>query len=257
MRTERDVDDFAIEARRRLDACPLCKGLSFKCPCIAKAELSIRAFESCIPRDFWGYKAKDVKFNRDIFDEIIVRYCNKLNTALSKGYGVLLLGDNGSGKTMFLSYILMAVCRKNLTAYYTTTTQLAHDIKKGFGSRPDVERLEWYLTSDFLVIDELAKERFKEGDSFIRVELERILKERYDNARPTLIATNANMRELEEFYGSTMISILTGKYETGTMQPGDFRHRMRNQMQEDMKSKKRKKTKPATGIKNKKGRVKR
>jgi hypothetical protein len=258
MRTERDCDDFAIEVRARLESCPLCGGISLRCPCVVKAELFLRAFTSCIPRDFWGYKATDVEFNKPVFRKIIIPYCRRMRTALRKGYGILLLGDNGSGKTMFLSYVLMSACRLNFSAYYTTMSQLAHDTKRGFSSRADADRLEWYLSSDFLVIDELAKERFREGDNFTRVELERVLKSRYDNALPTLIATNASMRELEEFYGPTLISMLTGKYQTGTMQPGDFRHRMRRQMETDMGDKvKRRKKKKSTGSKSREGRDKR
>jgi DNA replication protein DnaC len=199
-----------------------------------RSALLKRAFEAGVPRDFWDYDADDVEYNREVFDEVVRPYIAKLATALRNGYGLLLLGDNGVGKTMFLSFVLMAACRRGFSAFYTTLPQLAHDIKRGFGDRDVQRRLDWYLTSDFVAIDEMGKERFKTGDSFMRTEVERILKQRYDDARPTLIATNADLPELETMYGATITSVFTGKYQMATLEPGDFRKVLRERMTKAM-----------------------
>lgn len=217
-----------------MEQCPKCKGLDLKCVCVSRSELRLRAFEAGVPRDFWDYTQDDVKYNREAFDAIVRPYVRKLGRALKRGYGLLFLGDNGTGKTLFISYVLMAACRRNFTAYYTTMTQLAHDVKRGFNDREAQQRLDWYLTSDFLAIDEMGKERFKSGDTFMRTELERILKSRYDDGRPGLLATNASMKELDEFYGATFTSMLVGKYEQVIMEPGDYREQMRKRMRAEM-----------------------
>lgn len=234
MRSEQEVADFRIELRMEMEQCSKCGGLDLNCECIAQSELRARAFEAGIPRDFWDYTEANVEYNREAFDGIVQPYVRKLGRALKRGYGLLFLGDNGTGKTMFISHVLMAACRRNFTAFYTTMTQLAHDVKRGFNSNEAQQRLEWYLTSDFFAIDEMGKERFKSGDNFMRTELERILKARYDDGRPVLIATNASMKELEEFYGATFTSMLVGKYEQVVMEPGDYREQMRKRMKSEM-----------------------
>lgn len=234
MRTEQDVDDFRQEAHQEMEECSVCGGTDPSCSCVARRELKVRAFEAGIPRDFWDYTADDVEFNREVFDEVVRPYVRKINRAFKRGYGLLFLGDNGSGKTMFISYVLMVVCRRNLSAFYTTMTQLAHDTKRGFGDRDIQRRLDWYLTSDFMAIDEMGKERFKTGDTFMRTEMERILKARYDDGRPTLIATNMDISELESVYGATFTSMLVGKYEQVIMEPGDYREVMRKRMRREM-----------------------
>ena len=234
MRSEAEVEDFKVEAAALMEQCPTCRGADTGCECVAQFALSCRAFDAGIPRDHWPFTDEDVVFNREVFDEVVVPYRAKLRTALRNGYGLLLLGDNGVGKTMFLSLVLMRVVRIGLTAFYTTLPQLAHDIKRGFNDRKKQERLEWYLTSDFLAIDEMGKERFREGDSFMRVEVERILKQRYDDARPTLIATNADMAGLTAMYGATLTSIFHGKYQMAVMEPGDYREVMRRRMTKAM-----------------------
>jgi DNA replication protein DnaC len=234
VRTETDVEVFQQQASLDLENCPKCKGDDAGCDCVLRCELHKRAFESGIPQDFWDITPDDVEFNKDAFDEVVRPYARKLGTALRRGYGLLFLGDNGTGKTMFLSYVLLAACRRNFSAYYTTMTQLAYDTKLGFGDREAQRRLAWYLTSDFLAIDEMGKERFKTGDTFMRTELERILKQRYDDAKPTLIATNMDMVELDKLYGATLSSMLVGKYEQVVMEPGDFRENLRKRMQREM-----------------------
>lgn len=196
------------------------------------------AFEACIPRDFWKVRSKDVTHNKDVFKGIVAPYCERLDVARRDGYGLLLLGDNGVGKTMFLSFVLVRAIRAGYSTYYTTLPQLDHDLKRGFHDRALAARLEWLLTSDFLAIDEMAKEKFKSGDSYIRTQAERILKERFDESVPTLIATNADLSALEEVYGTSLTSILSGKYQMATMAPGDFRKkigaRMRKRMRYDL-----------------------
>jgi DNA replication protein DnaC len=235
VRTEQEAADYRLEAQAEMEQCPKCRGLDQECECVALRELNVRAFEAGVPRDFWGYTADDVRFNREAFDAVVRPYVRKLGLALKRGYGLLFLGDNGTGKTMFMSYVLMAVCRRNFSAFYTTMTQLAHDVKRGFNDREAQQRLDWYLTSDFVAVDEMGKERFKTGDTFMRTEFERILKARYDDARPTLIATNMDLEELEKMYGATFTSMLVGKYEQVIMEPGDFREHMRKRMKSEMR----------------------
>jgi DNA replication protein DnaC len=188
-----------------------------------------------VPKDFWNVKATDVTHNTDVFKNIVMKYTKNLNKALKHGYGLVFVGDNGVGKTFFISYVLMTAIRLGKTAYYTTMPQLDYDIKRGWGEKPVEERLRWMLTSDFVAIDEMGKEKFKsDAGGFIFTQIERILKQRCDNSLPTLLSTNMDFNTFVKSYGPTINSLITGKFQTVAMEPGDYRERMAKQMGDEM-----------------------
>ena len=227
---------YAAEARKEhLDRCAVCRGVDVTHSCWESYNKAIRMYEACIPMDFWDFEPEHVEGNVEQFKSIVQPYMSKMGTALNRGYGLMLLGDNCVGKTLFNCIVLKhAVLRRGFSAYYTTMLDLDHNIKRGFNKPHLQDRLDWYLTSDFLAIDELGKEQFKSGDSFMRTQVERILKRRFEDSMPTLIGTNASMDELEQIYGATLSSILVGKYTLVQMDPGDFRERMAAKMRRDM-----------------------
>lgn len=235
MRTEAEVADYAPDARAEyLDRCSVCHGLDVTHECWEGYHQALRTYEACIPRDFWGYTPDDVVGNVEQFQQIVLPYMDKLSRALRGGYGLLLLGDNGVGKTMFMCLVLMRALSRGFSTYYTTLLDLDHNIKRGFNNTDIQDRLDWYLTSDFVAFDELGKEQFKAGDSYIRTQVERVLKRRFEDSKPTLIATNASMDELESMYGVTLTSVLVGKYQRVMFDPGDYREQMAARMRREM-----------------------
>lgn len=212
-------------------ACKYCKGLSLQCECRKRFALETRCFEACIPESFWWADRKDVHHNCEIFDELIVPYVRKVPVAHREGAGLFLYGTNGCGKSMFLSWILTRIARSGkFTCYYTTMPQLAKDLSLTWSDKSGeaAKRLAYYQSSDFVVIDELGKERARAGDSFARVELERWAKDRFDKCQPTLWAANVAPSDLEKDpekggYGETIISLIEGRCKVVPMEPGDFR----------------------------------
>jgi DNA replication protein DnaC len=236
MRLEDDVEAFAAKARAKiLLGCKKCDGNEPGCECGAKFSHVTQAYEGCIPRDFWDVTPDDVTGNVEVFKGLVLPYTERLKTAWRGGYGLLLMGSNGVGKTMFLSFVLMQVIRRTrFTAYYTTMLKLDHDIKRGFNDAEVARRLDFMLSSDFLAIDEMGKERTRDGDSFMRTQVERILKDRHDEGYPTLLAMNADKDEFEKFYGASVASILESKYQSVNLAKGDFRKRLKARMERDM-----------------------
>lgn len=235
MRTETEVNEFKAEALERYTSgCDKCSGTDKNCICWKRYRRAGMAYEACIPQDFWKVKPSDITHNKAVFDELVLPYTKRLGTALKNGYGLLLLGDNGVGKTLFLSYIGMAIIKAARTVYYTTLPQLDWDIKRGFNDKEIEQRLQWLLTSDFLLIDEMGKERKKRDSQYSDQQVERILKQRFDDSQPVIIASNMDADQLGKAYGSTVGSMLHGKFQTVHMEPGDHREKLYDQMVKDM-----------------------
>lgn len=197
------------------------------------AEYRVACWEACIPKTFWDVTSKDVSHNEEVFNKVVIPYRKRWKKAMKKGYSLLFVGDNGSGKTMFISYLLTQMIKRGLTTYYTTLTQLDIDIKMGFRDNDIALRLEYMLESDFVAIDEIGKESFK-TDGYMTTRLEHYLKKRYDDAEPVLLSSNIDIESLCKMYGSTIESMFDGKYRTVSLEPGDFRKSTKARMKRDM-----------------------
>lgn len=201
-----------------------------------KSRFLIEAFEGCVPREFWNITKESVKHNIETFEKIILKYCKRMNVAHKKGYSLCLLGNNGVGKTYFISYILTTAIKKGRTVYYTTMPELEHNIKRGFDDKKISRYLERLLTSDFLAIDEVGKEQRKKGKvaTFMDTQVERILKKRFDDSAPVLLGSNLSFSDLVNLYGSSVKSILMGKYQLAQLDGGDYRAVLARRMRQEM-----------------------
>jgi hypothetical protein len=203
-----------------------------------------------LPVEFWDWDPESVDTNVDVFEEVIRPWVSveNLKRVFTKkgdlrGYGLFLTGPNGCGKSTFLSWICMELIRNTgFPVYYTTTLRLIKDYKSTFGRTEAHEarraRLDAMLGRAVLVIDELGKETYRDGDSFSRVELETILRDRIDGTGvaegkklPTLIASNIGLEQIVKVpdqggYGPTFASLIRGNMLVVGMEPGDRRAKL-------------------------------
>src|SRR5262245_53766390 len=166
MRVEKEIDAFHQQALEKYDE--------------DQAVYYTACFEAGIPRSFWDVSSKLVKRNKKAFQKVVLAYVKRWKVALHHGYGLIFSGDNGTGKTLFLSFILSQMLKRERTAYYTSLAQLDVDLKSGFTDNKRARRLEKLLDCDFLAIDEIGKEHVKDN-SYLRSRLELILKTRFDD----------------------------------------------------------------------------
>lgn len=190
-------------------------------------------YEGCVPKEFWFTKSSDVLHNLEAFESYVVQYRQRLKRAYIHGYSLLFLGDNGTGKTMFMCYLLGRAVARGFSIYYTTLKSLDSNIKIGFDDRATSKQLKRMLSSDFVAIDELAKEHTTKSD-FLRSELEELLKSRYSDRCPTLLASNLSFGVLNSLYGPTIASVLDGLYQRVELEGGDFRHKSLGVMKSKM-----------------------
>jgi DNA replication protein DnaC len=235
MRTIQEVKAFYAAAfHKYVDRCEKCEGIDMDCECRRKTNFMTACYESCIPKDFWYIKPESVNHNRTAFDGSVLPYVKSMNKALRRGYGLLFLGDNGAGKTYFISFILTEAIKRGRTAYFTTMPDLDWYIKRSFNDNAVATRLEEMLTSDFVAIDELGKERAKNSNVFMDAQVERMMKRRIDDCQPMLLSCNMEFGELNTAYGPTVSSMLNGKFQQVHMEPGDYREILHKEMTKEM-----------------------
>jgi DNA replication protein DnaC len=198
-----------------------------------RANYEAGMFAGHVPQLHWFVEAGQVKHNTAAFQRVIVPYRKRMNTAYKHGYGLLFLGDNGTGKTMFQSYLLGRAVVKGFSVFYSTLSQLDSDIKRGFDDKEHQRNHMNAIQRDFLAIDELGKEHFKAG-SYLRTALEALLKQRYDEGFPTFLASNLDYSDLVELYGATIQSMWEGRYHHVRLDGGDFRRKANQKMRKDM-----------------------
>lgn len=223
----------SLRATGRIEAC--------SCECKLTWRVEWMAFEAGIPSDFVHWDPSTIDTNVDVFEGAIrpwptVENLHSIFVKRKPIRGIYLYGENGTGKSTFLSWILMELIRRTqFTVYYTTTLRLIADYKRTFGRSEQHamlgKRLASMLARHVVVIDELGKETYRDGDSFSRLELETIFRDRTDHPggpRPLLLGSNKDLEALglvpdRGGYGPTIKSIITGHMLPVAMEPGDRR----------------------------------
>jgi hypothetical protein len=112
-------------------------------------------------------------------------------------------------------------------------------MQQGFSDRAIAERMEEMLWSDFFGLDELGGEQVKAGSTWVKMQVERVLKFRLDNRLPTVVATNSSTRKILNCYGPSVSSVLNGNsYQRVLFENGDCRKEGREKMRSEIGYKK-------------------
>lgn len=219
MRTKSDVENFRFNADNKfVYSCKICDGNDHSCECRKKSKFTTECYEACIPKKLWYKSDEDILYKREFFEGEIKPYVQKLKEMRKHCRGLLFCGPNGIGKTFFASYVLTQAINKNWSTYYTTMIGLEGDIKAGYGNPEAKSRIEYMLTSDFVVIDEVGKERSKESNSFVDSMLEDTIKKRNNDGLPTILITNLDVDHFCGQYGTSIASLL--KENFNILEPG-------------------------------------
>lgn len=159
--------------------------------CMIKTIAYQRYWEANIPVEYWELSMeKNFSGSQSLMDW----YKENLDvdSFYTKGNGVCLAGQHGTGKTMTLSCLLKRASHKTYNCLYTTLSDMVAVLtSNNYDDRSDARR-ELLLT-DFLFIDEFDSRFFAQGNSselFGKI-LENILRTRSQNQIPTLFASNS------------------------------------------------------------------
>jgi len=143
--------------------------------------------------------------------EALGEYPKNLGHAIVSGIGLLLSGNNSTGKT----YIAAALCveatdKYRVPCYMVRAAELKEawidpSLPANIGSQETViERLD---IARFLVIDDLGKE-YRTSSGFSEVNLGSLLRKRSKNKQTTLITTNQSPTELSSIYSISTVELI-------------------------------------------------
>ncbi len=115
---------------------------------------------------------------------------------------VLLLGNVGAGKTHAAVALARAVHDAGQEVLFRSALALIDDLKPGDRAAEAMDRA---LKADLLILDDLGHER---QTDFAVDRIARVIVERYDDCRPTIVTSNLSPEDLEREVGPRIFSRL-------------------------------------------------
>ena len=190
------------------DYCPTCsktgtyrwEGQDHPCDCSTQLRLYKKYLSSGIGKPYQRLTWDDVDPELDPHLEPIYKFLNDPEKYISRGMGVYLWGPPGTGKTM-----IARVVDNVLSSLAATMAGMVEYFTAGWGGKTDEKQwfTEKFLSSQILVLDELRRDNRLAESTF-----DHILRTRVHEGRPTIITTNLTPTELENGYGSSILSLI-------------------------------------------------
>ena len=196
------------------------------CRCLREVRFKCDLLAGNVPREFWAVEDLVFEWNKAARRRVQM-YCDEITRARTDGRGLLLLGENGSGKSACACLVRCVAARNGFSIGYITAREF---VTSSILVYRDPELKVWrdsLLRADFLVVDEVGKEYRKEGSEYTQGEIDDLLRWRRGEYRPTVVTSNLTTKEIEEVYGASLWSIVSDRMEPVKFQPGDFRAELR------------------------------
>lgn len=121
-------------------------------------------------------------------------YVEKWDEVKSKGYGIILWGGVGTGKTFIAACIANELIEKFIPVMFTSLSKIIHHVNSmGFDNRDDyINDLNNY---DLLILDDFGVQRSTEYANEIVYE---VIDNRYKLRKPLILTTNFSPEQLKE-----------------------------------------------------------
>lgn len=134
--------------------------------------------------------------NRKVFNNL-KNYSKKLVNGIEKK-GLILVGNNGVGKTHLACSIANKLIENGTSVIYGTLINLLAELRNSYyidNNISEMKIIKLYENVDLLIIDDLGKEKPSEWGL---EKLFTIINSRYENNLPVIITTNYNQNSLVE-----------------------------------------------------------
>lgn len=154
----------------------------------------------------------------------ITKYLDRREQFLNRGVGMYLVGSYGTGKTMLANLVLKELVKDGLTCWSTTFAQTVEMFTAGWSDKTEKEYFQRkFIQSRVLLLDDVGRELRGTKLALAETTFDAILRQRVQAGRTTFITTNMTPADLEQGYGSAILSLIREKSLEQVFSGNDFR----------------------------------
>jgi len=195
--------------------CPTCankgtyrwQGKDRNCDCQRQKQLAKHYTAAGIGKIFQRSSVADWHGDEEAY-KAVDHYLQNWEAYVDRGMGVILWGPLGTGKTFLANMILKHLVRQGVRCYATTFSKMIEAFTATWG---DKSKKQWFedrfMYTQVLLLDDLGKEG-RSSHNLPQTTFDHILRDRAQNARPTILTTNIEPDNLDLGYGGAVLSQL-------------------------------------------------
>lgn len=211
--------------------CPTCdktgtyfwKGQDNPCDCEYQLQLHKHYLAAGVGATYQRLDWDDYAGPTEALDGVI-KYLERREQFLRRGMGIYFLGSYGTGKTMLANLVLKELIKDGLTCWATTFSQTVEMFTAGWTDKADKNYFQTkFINSQVLLLDDVGKELRGTRIALAETTFDAILRQRVQAGRTTFITTNMSHDELEDGYGSAILSLVREKSLVQAFEGNDFR----------------------------------
>lgn len=223
------------------DYCPTCgtskvyrwKGEDHDCNCREQLNLHKHYLAAGIGVAYQRLSWEDYEGDPHV-RKICDQYLGGASQAVSRGVGMVLHGSFGSGKTLAMNLLIKGLIHLGYDCYATTFASMIELFTAGWRS-PEEQR--WFqrkiVQSDVLLLDDLGRE-LKRNSKLSESTFDDVLRTRVQSGKVTFITTNLTPDEMDDGYGSAVLSLLQESSVVYQVEGGDFRPQANQRMKSEI-----------------------
>lgn len=184
------------------------KGEAVECDCLLQLQKHKHYLRAGIGLAYQRMSWSDFSGDREVV-EAAINYIDDSEKFVRVGFGVILYGSNGTGKTLLIILMLKELIRRGYSCYFTTFTNMVEMYTAGWRS---ADEKKWFhkniVESEILVLDDLGKE-LKRHNKLEESVFDSVLRQRVQQGYVTHLTTNLTIEELCNGYGKSIFSLFT------------------------------------------------
>lgn len=218
--------------------------VEYNCRCEDQWELYRYFLHAGIGLGYQRLGWPDVSLSADKFAGVL-RWMDNCDVLIRAGQGMLLRGQQGTGKTLLSTLALKGALARGHDGYQTTFYGLLTMLMEGWQSKADRSHFDARVRhAEVLVVDDVGKEQQQksyqkgEGSTEVRTQtakfaIESVLRDRLAAGLPTILTTNLSLEDISVHYGSGFGSLLTEAAEVIDFHGADYRPVHRSTAQQE------------------------
>lgn len=156
-----------------------------------------------LPEAYWRAKIQNVA---ESVRPMVAKYLLNIDQIVAKGFGMLVLGETGVGKTGIAALVAKESRSRGYTVYFTTVWELRELIRSKIRFDDEMTMLQRAADVDVLVLDDLRPEDLSASGWFPKAEIESLIKDRASQRKLTVVTTQMTLPKLKDVASGLMDS---------------------------------------------------